>query len=459
MLGKAQVKRLKIFAFVFSLGLMTSFGNGNRVLANGGLSLEGAVAIALEANPLIRATAAGQQAAAAGLEEARSNRLPALSFNEKFITSNNPVYVFGSRLEQGKFGMEHFDLNYLNNPGSFSNFRSSVNLSIPLFNRFQISSGIRQAELGEQVAEEDSNWVRQQLRMQVVSAYYGVLVARSRRDVARDAVATAEADLVKIEVMFEEGMVVASDVLAMKVQVADFRQQLVQAEGDEKTAVAALNTVLARPVNTPVELSGELVDREFEVASQDALITAALGNRPDYRKLQLDVQRTQEGIRTAKGSRWPDLNLFANYGYSSHDFASGSGDFAVGAALNFDILDFGRTPRIQQAVAASNGAEAQQEYKANEVGFEVVQAYQRFLSSKERLRVAASAVDQAAETLRIVQDRHGVGLTTVTEVLRAQTALLKSQMMLLGARYDYYLGYANTLMVTGSLNDVSPFTK
>ena len=69
--------------------------------------------------------------------------------------------------------------------------------------------------------------------------------------------------------------------------------------------------------------------------------------------------------------------------------------------------------------------------------------------------VAASAVNQAEETLRIVNDRHGVGLTTITEVLRSQTALLRARLSLLAARYDYYVGYAQTLLATGLLTDVT----
>ena len=66
--------------------------------------------------------------------------------------------------------------------------------------------------------------------------------------------------------------------------------------------------------------------------------------------------------------------------------------------------------------------------------------------------------DQAVEALRIVEDRSGVGLTTVTEVLRAQTALLQARLNLLGARYDYTVGFARTLLVTGQLNDVGLLT-
>ena len=422
------------------------------------LALGEAVERALGQNPLLQATEAGSRAASEGLGEAKSGRLPSLGFSHTYTHSNNPVFVFGSLLEQGRFSANNFDPNFLNNPGSMSNFRSAVDLRIPVFNRFQVSSNIAKAEIQEEQAGADNDWLRQQIRFKVVDAFYSVLVAKARKKVAQDSVKTAEAEVTAIRDRHEQGMVVESDLLAMKVQLAEFRQQLVQAEGEEATARAALNTVLAQPVDTLEVLEGELEDRVFVLASQPELVALALRNRPDYRRLEMEVEKTRLDLKTSKGQYWPDLNVFGQVGHSTQTFANGSADFAVGARLTFNILDFGRGSRTAQVSAASDAARAQEQHKANEVQFEVVRAYQAFLTSQTRVKVATTAVDQAVEALRIVNDRHGVGLTTITEVLRAQTALLRSRLNLLAARYDYYVTYAQVLLATGSLTDVGQLT-
>jgi outer membrane protein TolC len=56
-----------------------------------------------------------------------------------------------------------------------------------------------------------------------------------------------------------------------------------------------------------------------------------------------------------------------------------------------------------------------------------------------------------------VQDRYHEGLTTITEVLRAETALVRARMNVLAARHDYYIGYANVLLTSGRLTDVQAF--
>ena len=97
---------------------------------------------------------------------------------------------------------------------------------------------------------------------------------------------------------------------------------------------------------------------------------------------------------------------------------------------------------------------ARAQYQANSIRLEIAQSYQMFNTSRDRLEVASTAVEQAMEALRIVQDRHESGLTTITEVLRAQTALLGAKMNLLASQYDLYLSFAKTKLAAGSLTGV-----
>lgn len=423
------------------------------------LTLRSAEELALQQNPLTRVAAAGVQAAEASLEEARAARLPGLAFRETFTNSNNPVYVFGSLLEQGQFGPQNFAIDSLNNPGSLSNFRSSLSLRLPLFDRFQTGSRIEVAGIRRTQADAAAEWTRQQLRLQVVESYFGYLVASRRREVAEQAVRSAEADLASIRAKVEAGVAVTSDQLAMEVQLADFRQQLVQAEGEERIALANLNTTLGLPVETSHQVEDLLVEREFPAEAYEALLAQALANRPDYLNATREVDSARRQLRSARGQYWPDLNLFAEYGHSGQDWGSGSADFAVGASLSFNLLDFGRGARIDQVRAGIAEAQARADLAASQVRLEVLQAAESLRSAHARVKLASTAADQAAETLRIVQDRHQAGLTTITEVLRAQTALLQTRLGLVGARFDYFRSYARLRMATGSLHDLTAFSR
>jgi len=421
------------------------------------LTLPLAVEIALRTNPLIRSTTSGQEMATAQIGEARASRYPFIQFNENFTRSNNPVFVFGSLLEQGRFGAQNFAINALNSPDPLNNVRTSLTFRMPVFDQLQSSARINQAELGRKQADAQSEAVRQQLRFEVLKAYYAVLVAQARNEVADEAVKLAEADVKRIRDLFETGIVVQSDLLAVEVQLAEFRQQQIAAEGDVTTAQAALNTALGVAIDTPQKIAGELVEKSFSPGTQQELIHLAMTHRPEVAQSRLAFKSAQEGTRGAKNEFLPRVDVFGGFGVSGRDFTSGSSDYTVGASLTFNIFDAGRKARLEQARAAEALAASNEEHQASQIRFEVVRAYQQYISARERTNVASRVVDQAREALRIVRDRYEAGLTTITEVLRAETAFVRARMTLFAARYDHYIGYAGVLLASGTLVDVQPF--
>jgi len=281
-----------------------------------GLTLPLAVDIALRTNPMVRATASGRDIADAQLSEARASRWPLLQFSEAFANSNNPVFVFGTRLEQARFGPQNFDPLFLNAPPSVNNFRTALTLQAPLFSQLQTETRIAQARLGQQQADRQKELVEQQIRFEVIRAYYGVLVAKARKEVADEAVKTAEADVKRIRDMHETGLVVQSDLLAAEVQLAEFHQQQIQAAGDGVVAAAALNTALGLPVNTPQKVEGGLAEKLFDVGDQEELVRLALRHRPDYARANLAVSSAEQSVRGAVGQYLPRLDVFATFGGS-----------------------------------------------------------------------------------------------------------------------------------------------
>jgi outer membrane protein TolC len=421
------------------------------------LTLGVAIDIALQNNPLIKATSAGRELADARLSEARAGRFPLLQLGQSFATSNNPVFVFGSLLEQGRFGPQNFDPRALNNPDSLSNFRSSITFRLPLFDQKQSDARISQARIGQQQADSQRESVEQQIRFEVLRTYYGVLVAQSKNEVADEAVNSAAADAKRIGDLVDAGVVVHSDSLSAEVQLAEFRQQQIEAEADLAVAQAALNTVLGGAVDATQKAAGQLAEKTFNIGSQTQLIQLALARRADLARAGLSLKSSHERARGARGEYLPRLDVFGAYGVSSQNLANGSSDYTVGASVTFNLFDAGRSARIKQARAAENAAAAEAENLASQIRFEVVRAYQQYVSARGRVSVAGRAVEQASEARRIVQDRYQAGLTTITEVLRTETALVRARMNLLAARYDHYIGYANVLLATGRLTSVDEF--
>lgn len=421
------------------------------------LTLPLAVELALKTNPLTRATASGREIADAQVQQARASRLPQVQLSETVTNGNNPVFVFGSLLEQGRFTQQNFNLPLLNNPDPLTNFRFGITVNAPLFDQWQSATRIKRAQLGQQQAAAQTNQIEQQVRFETLRAFYGLLLAQAKQEVSQEAVKLAEADVKLSRDRVEAGTSVVSDLLAAEVQLAEARQQAIQTDGDIVTAEAALNTAMGLPVNTSQRITGQLVEKKFDLAGQEELIRLAIENRPDLNRSGLMARSGEVQVQGARNEFLPRVDVFASFGASRNNFTSGSSDYVVGASVTFNLFDAGRNARIAQARAEASLAASQQQQLTNQIRFEVVRAHQQFMTARERLKVAERIINQASEALRITQDRYQAGLTTITEVLRAETTLTRARLIVLSARHDFYVGYASVMLATGRMTDVQAF--
>lgn len=456
--GRKEFLSIMMAISLALLPAVIAYGQDNVSSTGQALTLPLAVEIALKTNPLIRATASGREGAQAQVAEARAGWFPTIQLSETFINGNNPVFVFGSLLEQARFTEGNFALGPLNNPDPFNNFRFGVSIKTPIFDQRRTITRVNQAKFMEKQADAQTSMVEQRIRFEVLRSFYGLILAKQKKEVAEGAVRLAEADVKRSRDRVETGTAVAADMLSAEVQLAEFRQQLIQAEGDIQTAIAGLNTALGMPVTSPQSIEGRLSGKPFDVAGQEELLQQAMLHRPEFLKAGLTRQIRDEGVKGARSGYLPRVDVFANLGASRHNWINGSTDYTVGASVTFDLLDAGRSARVTMARAAADQAAGEQERLAGQIRFEVVQAYQQYVSARERLKVAEQVIAYSSEALRIVQDRYNEGLTTITEVLRAESAHLRAQMNVLASQYDYYVGYANVLLTSGRLIDVQPFS-
>ena len=421
------------------------------------LDLERAVEKALAADPQAKIADSGIKIAEAKIAEAKTGKQPVVHFSQSAIRSNNPVFVFGSLLEQGRFGASNFAIDSLNNPKGLFNFRSLVNARMPLFDQRQTRSRVTQAEIGKRQMEFHAESVRQQLRFDVIRSYYGAVLAREMLKVSREAALSAEANRKKTKDMVEVGMTTDADFLAAEVELANANQQNLEAESDLITTLAALNLMLGDKPDVERELVGDLSEKYFPIEPQDELIRIAFENRPDYQRAELAVQISRERTKSIKDQKLPSVDAFGNFGYSSPYLANGSSDYTVGVNLTYTLFDAGRKARIEQVTEGETVAEMEKQNLANQISLGVVRALQSYKTARAKIQVSIKSIAQADEALRIIQDRYKFGLTTFNEVLRAEAARVRSRHNLLTAQSEYYINYASVLLATGRLNDVRLF--
>ncbi|MGZ4779676.1 MAG: TolC family protein [Thermoanaerobaculia bacterium] len=425
--------------------------------ASAPLTLRDAAAEALSRNPQVVAAASETDAARARLNEARASWLPVIEATANTTRSNNPVFVFGSLLEQGRFGPQNFDPAALNNPPALRNDRLTLNVRYAFFDQMRRYDMTAQAKHGVTRAQTAAEETRQRILSDVIARYYGLTLAEQRRSVAADAVRAAEAAAKAARDKASQGLVVDSDRLAAEVQLAQFRQQEIEAAGDAEIARTALAMTLERPLTEPIDVDTALPEKTFPPIDLAAATRDALRTRGELASAQATSAAAELQLRSARGSLLPRLDGFASWGASGSTFNDRNSDHTIGLVASIAVFDAGRFARISEARAGVAGAKAMEALMRDKVEMETVSAWHRVNAARQQVEVASTAAEQAASAARIVHDRYENGLTTITEELRAQTALVGARLALLAARHQYITGYAELLRSTGGLHDIDPF--
>lgn len=423
----------------------------------GPLTLRDAVTEALAKSPQAAAAKARGDAARAQLSAARAAWLPRLDVTETAARSDDPVFVFAGLLQQGRFGPQNFDPSYLNAPPPLQSFRAGLNLRYTFFDQLRRLHVNEMARNGVEQADVGYDEVRQRLRLETISRFYGVALAQAKRDVAADAVRSAEAQAGTIRDKFQQGLLVESDLLSTEVQLAEFRQQQIEAEGELAVARAALATLLQRGATDELTIDGAIAERSFPQLDVQQAIAKAAATRGDVKAARSAAQNAELDLRSARGSFLPRLDGIANWSATGSTIGGHNPDHTFALVASVDLFDGGKFARVAAARAGVESARAAETMASDGVTMEVISAWHRANAARQRVDVAGKAVEQAHSAARIVHDRYEQGLTTITEQLRADTALVRARLGLLAARYDYLVGYGELLRATGGLNDVEPF--
>jgi outer membrane protein TolC len=300
--------------------------------AQGPLSFEEAVNLALASHPSVEASQNGVKAAQMRIQEARSGRLPKVNYAESYLRSNNPVVVFSSLLTQHQFTEQNFAVGLLNRPDAIDNFQSQVTVDQVVYDAGQTRNALRSAELGRNLAGEDQRRTEMEVIAGVVRTYHGVVLAGQALEVANEAVRSGEADLARAQAIRAAGMSTDADVLSIRVHLAGMREQQIRRRSELDVARAALNEALGLPLGTPHDLTTTLTPARIENLPLEGYEKESLAERPEARQARLATSLAETQSASARASLRPQVTLHAGFEADRQRFLTRGGANWIGSA-------------------------------------------------------------------------------------------------------------------------------
>ena len=432
------------------LALLLSMG-GLAAAAQEPLTLRQAIDQALGQNPAAAMANAGGQEARSTAAMARTQLLPRLNFTEEISRVDDPVYAFGTRLRQRQFTQDDFALNDLNRPQPIGNFATRFSGSWTAFDSFKTQREIRRADLFRASASSSSKAVDQQIVLHVVESYQAVLYAQREIDVAQHEQETAAALLNSVAEHVKAGLAVESDQMSAEVNVAARKEELIAAQGDLELAWAELREAMGAPELKAVELKPIEPHAFAQLALEEEIATAAK-TRPDLTALAQTQSAQASAVGAARSEFGPSVSAYGNWEEDRGSLgSSGGNNWVAGVQISVDILPASKRAQLAQESATKQRIDAQLSASQQHVRLEVSQAHIHRQTAALTLDTAQAAMDQSAESLRILKNRYGAGLATITDLLRAEDAERQSQSMYWKAVYGNAMAYAELLYATGTL--------
>jgi outer membrane protein TolC len=321
-----------------------------------------------------------------------------------------------------------------------------------------------QAVLRWDVARLQTERARQSVAFDVSVRYAEVLEAYATRETAERTLERAEAVLKDAVNLEKRGVLTREDVLRAEVQVADARQALTTARSGVKITFAALNRAIGITVGYPTRVTEAALPIDpspvlgapqqpqaptFELELERCL-DLAVRNRPEFVVVQKAIQSAARGVDAAKADYLPTFGTRATGSVVEGVDVQNATVFNAGIFMKWDVYSGGRRMagvRLAESDVRAAVAEAQQ--ICDTIAFEVHVAFANIEDARERITQTRKAVEQARETLRLVQARYNRGDAKPTDVVDAQTALTRAEQNANNARYAYLIALARMEFATG----------
>ena len=332
--------------------------------------------------------------------------------------------------------------------GSKDNYQWKGIITQPVFTGFRLLSSYELAKLGIDQAKLDLELSKLDLALRVKEAYFNILVSDKAVEVAKKDVEARESSYKVASNYYRVGMIPVNDLLQAQVELANAKQNLVKAENASKNARAAFNTVLSRPINGPVEVEDILTFKPI-VGKYDDYVEQAMEKRPEIKAIDVRIQQTEQQIRLAKSGNYPEIGITYQYikegdspdvsGSPYHDASR----WEAMAVASWTFWEWGKTYySSKEKESAKRELIKTRKSLEDKISLEVKQALLDLEEARKNIPTTKMAVRQAEENVRVSAERYKAQVTTITEVLDAQTRLSQTRLNYYQALYGHNLARA-----------------
>jgi outer membrane protein len=361
--------------------------------------------------------------------------------------------------------------------------------SVNLFSGLRQVNTLKQAGLNTETAKWNYEKMRNDVALNVASAYLAVIINKEFMDIARRTLDGTERQVKRMEKLVAAGQMAVSNLNDMQAQLASDNASFVGAENNYRLSKLSLIQLLqldARQIDQFNILIPKLdeVEQYTLLSNPDVAVQAALNNFPDVKGATTTVASAALGRKIAASAYYPSLNASFSYGtgysgaakivtgnpdtlafpigtvlgtgelvtsipqliYNSDDYQTKSFsnqlqdnvNRSLFFSLNIPLFNgFSTHTGVKRAEINFRQAELQLEQTKQAITQSVYQAYNDAQATLANYYAFKTSVSASEKSFQWAELRYEQGMSNITEYADARMRMEIAQANLARSKYDY----------------------
>ena len=388
----------------------------------------------------------GTEAAGEALKAAKAQRLPDVN------VSLSASYLGNGKIWDRDFGnamtvdMPHFGNNF------------AIEAQQVIYAGGAISSGIRQAELGKQLAELDLQKDIQEVRFLLLGHYLNLYKLDNHIKVLQDNIRLTDEVIANMKAKREQGTVLKNDITRYELQKEQLNLQLTRARDARTTANFQLVTTLHLPEGTDIKPDTAMLEQKIQTLTENEWQDMARANNILLKQTQTAIRLNEQKVKQERAERLPHISIVAADhldGPVTIEVPTLDNNFnywyiGVGIKYNLSSL-FKNNNRLRQARLNVRQAQENHQLAQEKIKNDVQEGYVNFMTSFTDLRTQEKSVKLADENYSVTDNRYKNDMALLTDMIDTSNMKLSADLGLVNARINILYNYYKMKYITHTL--------
>ncbi len=331
----------------------------------------------------------------------------------------------------------------------------AIGVRQPLFSGFRLRTQVAISKTALETEQARLAALNQQTAFQVCLLFYQMQNLKKERRIQEASLSRLAVQLEQTRHLYRAAQVMAYDTLQVFNQALQIKIQTDQNQRDQRLAELQMARLLDLPSTRPIaEL--ELPRPAVPNFSQDSLMSAAVGSRPEIRAAQLSQRAAQLSRKLAISTYFPDIGAEAKYHYAKPGLNQVADEWmdytTVGISLQWNLWRWGQDrQRARQAEVEYDRLALEERDVRRGIELEVEKSLENIRFAAQQIELAERLFAQQEERYRIVVTQQREGVAATNEVVVAEADLTQAELQLQRVLIQYHVSEMELKLATGSI--------